>query len=358
MNRKLCAGIIAIITAAGIGGYNYFNTKDSTPTPKTQTPTEVTEPQGIGYIDLNRIRARCADSERMLDLKRRETRLQLELKYAMKPVIITPPQLETKPFDDSVWQKNAQTIISQAAEIEHKKKQAAEEYRRSTEAAYLQKRDEVNNQFLNEILNIKLKLQNADNMRLTDEKINELNKQLQELQIKRGETQGELQRQWIAEIAEYAEQAVKADMERLHTEAQASMAQVKAAAEQTQASAEERNRLVMEQAMRESELRQDRRQQLLDELNQVRREYDELETKLIDEISDNVAKLAVIHKLKLVLAKRDLNENEQLLPFDLDNDTSISLLFVQDKFRNSGAAILADGEAIDLTDELIKEMDR
>ncbi|MBR1396807.1 MAG: hypothetical protein IJ563_04670 [Selenomonadaceae bacterium] len=358
MNRKLCAGIIAIITAAGIGGYNYFNTEDSSPVPKTQTPKEVIEPQGIGYIDLNRIRDRYAEGERMLDLKRRETRLQLELKYAMKPVIISPPQLETKPFDDSVWQKNAQTIISQAAEIEHKKKQAAEEYRRSTEAAYLQKRDEVNNQFLNEILNIKLKLQNADNMRLTDEKINELNKQLQELQIKRGETQGELQRQWIAEITEYAEQAVKADMERLHTEAQASMAQVKADAKQTQTLAEERNRLVMEQAMRESELRQDRRQQLLDELNQVRREYDELETKLIDEISDNVAKLAVIHKLKLVLAKRDLNENEQLLPFDLDNDTSISLLFVQDKFRNSGAAILADGEAIDLTDELIKEMDR
>ena len=358
MNRKLCAGIIAIITAAGIGGYNYFNTEDSSPVPKTQTPKEVIEPQGIGYIDLNRIRDRYAEGERMLDLKRRETRLQLELKYAMKPVIITPPQLETKPFDDSVWQKNAQTIISQAAEIEHKKKQAAEEYRRSTEAAYLQKRDEVNNQFLNEILNIKLKLQNADNMRLTDEKINELNKQLQELQIKRGETQGELQRQWIAEITEYAEQAVKADMERLHTEAQASMAQVKADAKQTQTLAEERNRLVMEQAMRESELRQDRRQQLLDELNQVRREYDELETKLIDEISDNVAKLAVIHKLKLVFAKRDLNENEQLLPFDLDNDTSISLLFVQDKFRNSGAAILADGEAIDLTDELIKEMDR
>ena len=358
MNRKLCAGIIAIITAAGIGGYNYFNTEDSSPVPKTQTPKEVIEPQGIGYIDLNRIRDRYAEGERMLDLKRRETRLQLELKYAMKPVIISPPQLETKPFDDSVWQKNAQTIISQAAEIEHKKKQAAEEYRRSTEAAYLQKRDEVNNQFLNEILKIKLKLQNADNMRLTDEKINELNKQLQELQIKRGETQGELQRQWIAEITEYAEQAVKADMERLHTEAQASMAQVKADAKQTQTLAEERNRLVMEQAMRESELRQDRRQQLLDELNQVRREYDELETKLIDEISDNVAKLAVIHKLKLVLAKRDLNENEQLLPFDLDNDTSISLLFVQDKFRNSGAAILADGEAIDLTDELIKEMDR
>ena len=64
------------------------------------------------------------EGSRLYELRRLETRLQLELNDAMKPVLMTPPKVDKELFDDAVWQKNAQTIISEAAEIEKRKRQA------------------------------------------------------------------------------------------------------------------------------------------------------------------------------------------------------------------------------------------
>ena len=348
---KIIAGILTVLTASGIGGYNYYKSEEPPPPPKPKVVKEIELPQGIGFIDLTRIRDNLDNGEHLAELKKLETRLKLELKDAMKPVLMSPPKVEEKPFDDSVWQKNAQAIISEAAEIEKRKKQAAEEYRKATEEEHIKKRDEINNQFLNEVLNIKLKLQNADSMRLSSKQIEEFEKRLEEIQIERNAIQRQLMDQWVQEIAAHAEEAVKADAEKLRAQAQQSMAKITEEAKNAQTAAIERNKALMEKAMQESKARQDRRQQLRLELQEVTKERSELEDKMLDSIGDLAAKLAVIHKLKMILAVRDVDLiNEELFP------TTQSTAFEVNLTSTIEPMVIPSTDTVDLTDELIKEL--
>ena len=345
---KLFAGILTVLTAAGIGGYSYYNVEEAPPPPKPKAFKQPAPEQGIGFIDLGAINDNLVEGERLHDLRSRETRLRLELNDAMKPVLMTVPKIDPKPFDDSVWQKNAQTIISEVAEIEKRKKQAAEDYRKATEEEYLKKRDEANNKFLNEMLNIKLKLQNADNMRLTPEQIEAFENRLSEIQIERNELQKQLIEQWTQEIATHAEEAVKEDAEKLRAQAQDSMAKVKEETQRAQEAVQERNKAIMEQAMQESAARQDRRRQLMSELQEVSSERKQLEEQMLDSVSDIATKLAVIHKLNLVLV------NKKWENFNIFGEYAAS--FTND--IQDTTTIFASSKTIDLTDELIKELQR
>ena len=349
---KILAGILTVLTSAGIGGYHYFQPEESPPPPKKLEIVKEPEPaEGIGFVNLTALRNSLDKEGHLAELTSLETRLKLELKDALKPMLMSPPKVEQKPFDDSVWQKNAQAIISEFAEIENRKKQIAKKYEKDTEEEYLKKRDDVNNQFLNKILNIKLKLQNADNMRLTSAEISELEKQLEEIQIKRNQMQRQLKEEWIQDIAAYAEEAVKADAEKLRAQAKEAKEKITEEAKKAQEAAIERNKVLMEKAMQESKERQDRRQKLMAELQSVAKERRELEDKMMNDISDLAAKLAVIHRLKLVLAVKDVRLNigspslEAMSPsFDIDFSAAKEPL------------IITSANAVNLTDELIKEL--
>ena len=348
---KILAGLLTVLTSTGIGGYYYFQPKEAPPPPKLEIVKEPEPAQGIGFIDLTALRNSLDKDGRLAELTSLETRLKLELKDALKPMLMSPPKVEQKPFDDSVWQKNAQAIISEVAEIEKRKKQIAKQYKEETEAEYLKKRDDANNKHLNEILNIKLKLQNADNMRLTSAEISKLKKRLEEIQIERNEMQRQLIEEWTQKIATYAEEAVKADAEKLRAQAEEAKAKITEEAKQSQAAAIERNKALMEQAMKESKERQDRRQKLMIELQSVTKERNELENKMMNDISDLTAKLAVIHRLKLVLAVKEVKlniESPSLEAMSPNLDIGVS--------ATKEPLIITSTNAVDLTDELIKEL--
>ena len=343
---------VALLTAAAMSGsvgYIYYNNYVAkTPSVEPVQSKQINESQpalGIGIIDLDLILESLPnDDGRLSELRSLETRLKLELSNAMKPVIISPPKVEENIFDDSIWQKNAQTIISNAAEIEKRKKQIAEDYRKSTEVEYIKKRDEANNQFLNEILNIKLKLQNADNMRLTDEQIKEFENRLDEIQIERNELQRELMEKWSQEIYNYAEEAVKEDAKKLQAQVQESMAKVREETKRQREAVEARNKAIMEQAMQDSVARQDKRRQLMSQLQDVSSERQKLEDEMIDSISDVAAKLAVIHKLQLVLVR--------------NAESGIQSYFNESPTEDNSIKIFEGANTLNLTNELIKELHR
>ena len=61
--------------------------------------------------------------------------------------------------------------------------------------------------------------------------------------------------------------------------------------------------------MQESTARQERRQQLMVELRDINSRRTEIEGKVFDSAGDLIAKLAVIHKLKLVFIKKDFEDD-------------------------------------------------
>ena len=234
-------------------------------------------------------------------------RLRLELNEAMKIVALPkpqPPETNKEVFDEATWQKNAQIIISQLAELESRRKLAAEEYRKKSEPHYIEERNKIRDEYMNEQLNIQLKLQNADNLQLTQEQIDELQQQLEKVELERNNSQKVLLEKWMAEIKKYAEDSVAGDETRLKAEYERLRAEVEAQSQQKEDDVTARNKKVMEDSLREMENRQIRRRELLTELTDVSRERSELEKKILDSITDKATMLAAVYRLEMLFVKR------------------------------------------------------
>lgn len=356
MNYGLLA---ALATLALIGGGLYFyeihiESPDKPIAEKIEKPAPK-QAHGFGIIDIERIQAEHPDGEQLESLKATELRLRLELNEAMRVTQMPkpqPPQTNTAVFDEAAWQKNAQAVISQLAELENRKKAAAEEYRKKTEPHYIEERNKIRDEFLNDNFNIRLKLQNADNLRLTNAEVNELQEKLDKVELERNRLQKELLDKWAAEIKQYAEESVAADEARLKAEAERLRQEVEEQARQKEAKVTERNRRLMEDAVREMENRQMRRRELFDELQQVGKERAALEKKILTSIVDKATMLAAVNRLEMVLVKCKPVPSDRILSYGIEHNFELK------PPEGVGAAIFPGKDAKDLTDDLIKEMHR
>lgn len=350
--------VIAAIMLALIGGGLYFYS-NSTPEVPSEPVEKIEQPapqkiQGFGVIDMEKIQAIHPDGEELDYLRATELRLRLELNEAMRVVElpkIPPPETDKEIFDEAAWQKNAQLVMSQLAELESKKKLAAEEYRKNSEPHYIEERDKIRDKYVNENFNIRLKLKNIDNLRLPQEKVDELLKRLDEIEFERNREQRELLEKWMAEIEKYAEDSIAEEEARLKAESERLRTIVEEQARKKESDVTERNQKLMEEALREMEDRQVRRRELLSELQEVGRERAELEKKILDSIVDKATMLAAVYRLEMIFVKRS------------PDDESFSLRRTNWNFElkppeRVGAVLFAGNKARDLTDDLIKEMKR
>ena len=348
-------GALAAIIAVLIGGGLYFY---STPEPVAEQPLEKEIPKpapnrGFGIIDMEKIRAAHPDGEQLDNLLARELRLRLELNEAMRLSQLPkpqPPEVNQEIFDEATWQKNAQIVVSQLAELESKKKLAAEEYRKESEPRYIAERDKIAAEYLNENLNIRLKLQNADNLRLTPEQIDELNQQLDALELERNKIQFELLEKWKAEIARYAEESVAEEEKNLRAEAERLQQEVAEQTRQKQEDVTERNKRIMESSLREMENRQARRQEILIELQTVSKQRAELEQKILSSIVDKATMLAAVNHLEMVLVRHESFPSDKVLRRGVEKNFELK------PPEGVGAIIIGGKGAKDLTDDLIKEI--
>lgn len=350
--------LMAVVILALIGGGLYFYETSKPPIEPHEVKIEkpqAKESQGVGIIDIEKIQTEHPDGEYLDELRATELRLRLELNEAMRVVELpkpTPPETNEEIFDEAAWQKNAQLVISQLAELESRRKLAAEEYHKKSEPHYIEERDKINAEFLNENLNIKLKLQNADNLRLPQEKVNELLKRLDEIEFERNEAQKVLLEKWKAEIEKYANDSVAADEKRLKAEYERLRAEVEAQSQKKKSDVTERNKKIMEDSLREMEDRQIRRRELLSELNEVSRERSELEKKILNSIVDKATMLAAVYRLETVFVKRNPDNDDKIL------SRHIKWNFELKSPEKVGAVVFPGKAARDLTNDLIKEMNR
>lgn len=308
MKYKILAAILSVIV--GVGLYQNFH---ESPEPAQEVePKKISEPkpiQGYGVIDLEQIKAAHVDGEQLSELEAREKRLRLELDALLipyeKPKVDEPPEIDEKPFDDSAREKNMQNLISQLAELKAKRTQLTEKYKRESRAEYIKRRDEVHSVYLNRALNITLKLQNADNLRLTEEQIKNLQTELDELVIERNKKQAEMLAQWTAEIKERVEKEIAPEEMRIKREAEDNLKRLQDEAAQKIRDTQERNKNLMETATREIEARQNRREEILAEIDEVTKNRVELENKILDSIVEKVAKLGKLYRLEMIFVKSD-----------------------------------------------------
>ncbi len=243
---KIFVGSLAAIFFVACGAWllSRLTAADDTPA--------LTPPAVIGYVNLEKVTAAHPAYSLLNELLAKRAVLKAQTENLPEPMTQDAPEADKEPFDDSVWQKNAQNIIGERAEIERRRKKAAQEYREKTQEEFKARRDAIDGEYLNAILNIRLKLQNADSMRLSEDAIAELNLAMENLQIERGRRQFALDNEREEDIARHADAAVAAEIgdwrERLTT----SKAQLESEAALKQSEAQKRNAEFMEQQMSES----------------------------------------------------------------------------------------------------------
>lgn len=349
---RLCA---AILSASLIAGGLYFYKLPTAPPPKpvTESAEKVAESesvQGVGLIDIEQIKAKHPDGELLEELKGRKVRLKLELEEVMRPVLPpTIPQIDEKPFEDSAHERLMQDFISQMADLKSKQIALIEKYRQETEGEYIKRRNAVRDIYFNEALNITLKLQNADNLRLSKEEYEKLQNRLDEIVMERNLKQGEMREQWINEVNAKVQAEISEEQNRIKSEYDAIYQKSKEEAEKRIREVEARNQALAD-AAHEMDYRKSRRQELFSELVSTDKQIVELENKILDAVVSEAARLAAISKLQYVFVKDDddFETEGYTLPTNLDNNPNFRIF--------SKTVVYSAGGITDLTKDLIKSM--
>ena len=350
----------AAISAILVGGGLYFYSAEKPPEVEQKKIVEPAPVQGFGIVDLERIKEKHPDGAELKNLVAREKRLKLELEVAMSPY--KPPQenpeFEKEPFDEAAREKNMQTIMEKFSALKAKKVQLAEQFTNESREEYLRRRNAVREVYLNEALNITLKLENADNLRLKPEEVQKLQSDLEEITERRNLAQKEMLDKWTAEINQRVEAATAEEEAQARAEAKQLREQSTVDADKKIQEVQERNKNLTEKINSEIEARQKRRVELVKEISEVSKQREELENKILSSIIEQVGKFGAIYKLEMIFVK---NDSQDLKIFSQDfglnfSDFKISESKIFDK-KNLGAKIFTTDKVIDLTNDLIKEME-
>ena len=350
-NYRLTAAVLMTVLIGG-GLFLYDHPKPvKVERPKNSEPLDLT--RGFGFIDLDEIYTHLPNGEELKELRGREIRLRLELNEVMRPVD-TPqlPEIDTTPFSESAREKNMQNIIGQMAELRARKKRLAEEYRKKTEPEYIQRRDAITQVYLNEAFNITLKINNADILRLKPEEVHELEAQLDKLVADRNDSQGELLKDWLAEIENYVNSQTADDAARIRRESDEHYQKYTVEAEQKIREVQERNRALMDAAVKEVAARQIRRREILSDLTETSKARAELEDKILAEIVSDAGKLGAVYKLKAVFVKSVPNYAEEKFLYNVNENFRLL------SKKSPGGLIFAGEDTRDLTRELLKALRR
>lgn len=341
--RKVLAGAAAL--ALVLLGVLLFRALTPEAKPATAAPE-------VGLINMEKARAAHPDYETLTDLKVEELTLELEIeKLAALPTLtVKPPEASKQPFEDSVWQKNAQSVIGSRIKLDQEKKDAEKRIREKTGEAYEAERAALDEEYLNAILNLNLKLDNQKEMHhpweeqsVLDEERAQWEEELKALKLERGSRQAELKAKWDKEVAAAVEKELAPKMAAWEKESKDTLAQQKSAALAASTAAQNRNTGLMAQQMELSKRVQEHLQKRA-ELIKVKAKREALEKHIASDIAGKASKLAILHHFTLILAEpmeslSKIFPGEEALAFDVPR---------------YGRVYAPD--AVDVTEELIAEL--
>lgn len=303
--REICAGmlvvLVVLIAGATLLGRLFFAEK-----PKGAPKAAAS----IGMVDIRDVLAAHPDYQRLQQLKGEALRLELSLKSRARLPVLTvpPPQTDSQPFDDSVWQKNAQTVIGGRVSLQREEEKVRAEWVEKTKGDYEARRDAMDAEYLNAILNLNMKLDNQKQMNHPWTSEEELAEQragweaeLHELKMERGARQMALKSEWEAQVEAQVAAVMAPRIAAWEAEARQTLDQQQAAALKAQTDAQARNAGLMEQQMMLSMNIQMQLQER-SQLEMVRQMAAALETHIYNDIMGKAAKIAIMHHFTMILA--------------------------------------------------------
>lgn len=315
---------------------------------------QTAEAASIGLVDMQKALEAHPDYDKLLSLQKEYKSLELSLKDTEKlpEMPVQPPQVDSKPFDDSVWQKNAQTVIGGRTELEREAKSVEKAYREAHQAEYDSRRKAVDEDYQNAIFNLNLKIDNQKAMHHPWAKQEDLDAEKADwenqrslLQQERGMRQQELAKEWEKEVNSYVQSVMGPKVAKWQEQAKTVMNQQKSAAVRKQSDVQQRDTQAMAvQNQQDAELNIQKRVQIKKQMAEKAEEIQALDTHIRNDIAGKAAKIAILHHFTLILA----NPAEDLvykLPLD-----------VPDSMKPNRFMPVVGSDTEDVTDELVEEM--
>lgn len=315
---------------------------------------QTTEAASIGLVDMQKALEAHPDYDKLLSLQKEYKSLELSLKDTEKlpKMPVQPPQVDSKPFDDSVWQKNAQTVIGGRTELEREAKSVEKAYREAHQAEYDSRRKAVDEDYQNAIFNLNLKIDNQKAMHHPWAKQEDLDAEKADwenqrslLQQERGMRQQELAKEWEKEVNSYVQSVMGPKVAKWQEQAKTAMNQQKSAAVRKQSDVQQRDTQAMAvQNQQDAELNIQERVQIKKQMAEKAEEIQALDTHIRNDIAGKAAKIAILHHFTLILA----NPAEDLvykLPLD-----------VPDSMKPNRFMPVVGSDTEDVTNELVEEM--
>lgn len=315
---------------------------------------QTTEAASIGLVDMQKALEAHPDYDKLLSLQKEYKSLELSLKDTEKlpEMPVQPPQVDSKPFDDSVWQKNAQTVIGGRTELEREAKSVEKAYREAHQAEYDSRRKAADEDYQNAIFNLNLKIDNQKAMHHPWAKQEDLDAEKADwenqrslLQQERGMRQQELAKEWEKEVNSYVQSVMGPKVAKWQEQAKTAMNQQKSVAVRKQSDVQQRDTQAMAvQNQQDAELNIQKRVQIKKQMAEKAEEIQALDTHIRNDIAGKAAKIAILHHFTLILA----NPAEDLvykLPLD-----------VPDSMKPNRFMPVVGSDTEDVTDELVEEM--
>lgn len=343
--HKIAVGAIAAVclAAAGAGLFHSFVSQpagDQSAAPAADT----------GLIDWQKVMEAHPDYARLKELQEECRILELETNDVSDLLAVQPPEQDPQPFEDSVWVKNALDVVGQRAEIERKSRRIAEEYRKATEADYQARRHAVDEEYLNAILNLNIKLDNQEAMHnpldSSQQKAEERAiwlQQREQLQQERGMRQRQLYQEYQQEIEAHVQEVLGPELAAWRSALPQKRAQQQAEAAAKQSEADKRNTEAVQKQMelaRKIQQRLEKRSELADKQSKMQA----LEAHILNDVAGKAAKIAILHHLTMIL----VDHPRVLASFEPNLELADPL------HRTNGIAIGV--KTMDVTEELVSEV--
>lgn len=312
--------------------FSFFKTSAPPASPLLVSPHD----DIIGSVDLARAEKAHEVYEQIVELNMQRAAIvaDIERLYAARRSLQLPT-LADEPFQYEAEQKDSQQKRLSKEALAREQRRALAAWEKDTLEAFLTEKKTLEDSYRNRLVNIELKIDNSEAMRLSEAEVAALRQEFASLRKERQErlkalsdAREEEKRRYLAALAEryqakrYGETAAKEEAARQNAQAQM------------------RNSKALLQAMQSIEI-----DELLYRKQAALTAKDE-EIRIIKEhirkdIESKVAKIALAHHLSIVLPK------------ETDEASSVKPLEIDGSFRNFPITALT---GLDLTDEVIAEL--
>lgn len=334
--RKALAGAALLLVLAGAAGVHFFTAPSDNVAPVAEAPV-------MGVLDLQQAAGAHPDYGRLVELQQEIGRLEAELSLGELRAALPEVKPDEELFMEAAGQKQRLEAIERHEQLVEELNALAEKKRQELKPQLEAERREVSQPYLNEVMNLRIKLDSADVLGLTREQVQEMLLRIDELQEKRRAALDKLNAEQEARFRELMEGESAGPLSELRRLEEESRKQAQQEEIERSLAVQERNTREMQQALSpvQEKISSAKKKALL-EAKKIQQQ--QLREKIYNDIAGRAAKLAIMHGLTLILSS------------PADSLRGIEYEKMQQGVWQPDLLPVLNVNTLDLTEEMLQEM--